>query len=128
VVGFIWRGKMKGCVALNPSVKTSDNTDMGRVSGGVSPNADPPQNNHARNDMAMVPAPTESTLDGKDGANVEVGTGEGRYNNPGFWSGHPMQWDFALWQWPPNPGPNSLPILIGAGGAQNPTATKLPLP
>jgi len=113
---------LHNCVALNPSLAQADmdTAALGRVKGNDDGGLH--SNNHARDDMRLrvgnaEVGPSAVAHDLKDGAHVSAGTSQGQYNNPAFWSGNPLGWNFStLWEW----GPTQLPILRNVGGEQNP--------
>jgi hypothetical protein len=119
---------VENCVALNPSVtQTADDTStIGRVVGR-SIIGGTLTNNHARDDMDIRFGVTDNSSGtkktitnssgGVDGQSVSAGSEADQHGNPSFWTTAPLSWDFNIWQW----GPNNLPILRSAGGAQNHT-------
>jgi hypothetical protein len=86
---------VQSCVALNPSVTTTFNTNIiGRVTGN---SAVIKIDIYARNDMAVSTTGTWTpaiTLSGKDGADVSTTAPDSGYNAQTFWQ-NTMGWDFG---------------------------------
>jgi hypothetical protein len=139
VEGSSWVGGLVGnnlstvhnCVALNPSVISSDGTgnNVGRVVGINDGSAPSMENNHAwegmkvfygadKNGNGGTPKTIENDGEGDsssaNGQSVSAGSEAGQHGNLSFWT-NTMGWNFTIWQW----GSNNLPILQNVGGAQN---------
>jgi hypothetical protein len=141
VEGSNWVGGLVGnnlstvhnCVALNPSVTSSDGTgnNVGRVVGINDDSAPSMENNHARGNMSIFygvdengngGTPKTIENDGEGGSSSADGQSTSEYNTQNFWTSTwsgDARWNFdTIWEW----GSNNLPILQKVGGVQNHTA------